>query len=316
MTEQQLLDDLVPFGMTLAQLADPRTRLSQALMLADLERYMQRFGRSDLGLLAAQSVMPGDFGPAELAARTCETAGQALVMLAHGFGLIADGLHLAVEQRGEQVVLRSWTDPDIALPGAITEFQMLSLLLLGSSYLGERMQPELVRFAHPKVPHAAACVDAFGCKIEFDSVENAMFFPRTVLELRLPTADRLEARKLRERVDALVFEATGDGLIARVEQAVTGKLGQGLPSLASVAQALGTSVRSLHRNLDQSGTSYRELCDRLRLRLALHYLESSDLSIKEISSVLGFSEVQAFHRAYKRMTGSTPRSRRDNRLGG
>jgi AraC-like DNA-binding protein len=277
---------------------------------------MERFGRSDLGLLAAQATMPGNYGAVELAARACETVRQAFVVLAHGFGLIADGIHLAVEERGKHVAVRFWTEPDLVLPSTITEFQMLSLVVLGSSYIGKSMHPDLVRFAHPKVPHAAVCAEAFGCNIEFDSVENALLFSPALLDVKLPTADRLAGGMLRQRVDALALEATGNDLIARVEQAVASKLSGGMPTLASIAQALGTSVRTLHRSLAESGTNYRELCDRLRLRLALHYLESSDLSIKEIASALGFSEVQAFHRAYKRMTGNTPKSRRVDRLAG
>jgi AraC-like DNA-binding protein len=313
LTQQELLDSLPPYGMTLAELADPKTRLPQALMLSDFERYAHRFGRSDIGLLAAQASMPGDFGAVELAARACATLGQALVTVAHGYGLIADGSHLSVEQRGEHAVARFWTDPDHVLPTAVSEFELLSVLRLISSYVGERVQPDFVRFAHPKVPHATACEEAFGCRIEFDSVENAIFFPHALLDAKLLTANRLAAGMWRERVDALVLESTGSDLVARVEQAVTDKLSQGLPSIASVALALGTSERSLHRNLTESGTSYREVCDRLRLRLALHYLESSDLSIKEIASALGFYEVSSFHRAYKRMTGSTPQQRRGDR---
>jgi len=220
---------------------------------------------------------------------------------------------LSVEQRGEHVVARFWTDPDLVLPTAVAEFELLSLLLLGSSYLGERAQPDFVRFAHPKVPHAEACAEAFGCRIEYDSVENAIFLQRALLDTKLATANLFAAGMLRERVDALALEATGSHVVARVEQAVTAKLSEGLPSIASVALTLGTSVRTLHRDLAESGTSYRELCDRLRLRLALHYIESSDLSIKEISSALGFSEVSSFHRAYKRMTGNTPQQRRADR---
>jgi AraC-like DNA-binding protein len=38
----------------------------------------------------------------------------------------------------------------------------------------------------------------------------------------------------------------------------------------------------------------------------LHYLESGQYQMKEISSILGYNEVSAFSRAFKRWTGRAP----------
>ena len=38
----------------------------------------------------------------------------------------------------------------------------------------------------------------------------------------------------------------------------------------------------------------------------LHYLESGTYPIKEISYILGYNELSAFTRAFKRWTGSSP----------
>ncbi len=45
---------------------------------------------------------------------------------------------------------------------------------------------------------------------------------------------------------------------------------------------------------------------RLRRELALSELSNPEIPIKRIADRVGFSEVSAFHRAFKRWTGTTP----------
>jgi AraC-like DNA-binding protein len=58
----------------------------------------------------------------------------------------------------------------------------------------------------------------------------------------------------------------------------------------------------------------RTLLDRTRRGLAIRYLADPTAVIFEVAILLGFSEPSAFHRAFKRWTGHTPRQ--FQRLGG
>jgi AraC-like DNA-binding protein len=74
------------------------------------------------------------------------------------------------------------------------------------------------------------------------------------------------------------------------------------------------SPRTLGRKLEREGTTFKELLDDLRRRLALRYVGASDLALSEIAFLLGFSQAAAFHRAFKRWTSQTPLEyRRANR---
>src|SRR6266550_1606574 len=48
------------------------------------------------------------------------------------------------------------------------------------------------------------------------------------------------------------------------------------------------------------------LRDKVRHELALRYLREPELAVCEVAYLLGFSESSAFHRAFKRWTGTTP----------
>jgi AraC-like DNA-binding protein len=74
------------------------------------------------------------------------------------------------------------------------------------------------------------------------------------------------------------------------------------------------SVRTLNRGLAAEGTTYREVLEQIRRELASRHLANAQSSIGEVAFLLGFSELSAFHRAFKRWTGQTPAEfRRRNR---
>jgi AraC-like DNA-binding protein len=80
----------------------------------------------------------------------------------------------------------------------------------------------------------------------------------------------------------------------------------GVPSLEEIAANFATSPRSLQRKLQEEGVTYQELADGIRKTLALHYLQTGNYPVKEISYMLGYNEASAFTRAFKRWTGKSP----------
>jgi AraC-like DNA-binding protein len=77
-----------------------------------------------------------------------------------------------------------------------------------------------------------------------------------------------------------------------------------------VARQLGMSPRSLTRHLAEEGTTFGEILEQLRRRLAARYLADDRMSVQQIAWLLGYSEVGAFNHAYKRWTGTAPRRSR------
>jgi AraC-like DNA-binding protein len=76
--------------------------------------------------------------------------------------------------------------------------------------------------------------------------------------------------------------------------------------LAAIAAKLHMSARSLQRRLQSEGTSFAEVLSDMRRDMALRYLRDPRIYIGEVAFLLGFLDVTAFHRAFKRWTGSTP----------
>jgi AraC-like DNA-binding protein len=77
---------------------------------------------------------------------------------------------------------------------------------------------------------------------------------------------------------------------------------------SDVAARLSISPQTLRRHLAAEGTNFQQLRDQLRRDHAIAALADGRTAIEQISAQLGFSEPSAFHRAFKRWTGSTPRA--------
>jgi len=78
------------------------------------------------------------------------------------------------------------------------------------------------------------------------------------------------------------------------------------PQIEDVAAQLATSVRSLQRELRDEGVSFRALVADARRERAQAQIAATGAPLSEIAFHLGFSEVSAFHRAFKAWTGQTP----------
>ena len=83
-------------------------------------------------------------------------------------------------------------------------------------------------------------------------------------------------------------------------------LASGEIGIDSVARALGLSRQTLYRRLKAEGTTFEQVLDGLRRRLALRFIEEEGIAVKEAAWRLGFSDPAAFSRAFKRWTGRSP----------
>ena len=80
----------------------------------------------------------------------------------------------------------------------------------------------------------------------------------------------------------------------------------GLPAMDQMAEQLHMSPRTLHRRLIAAGSSYQEILDDVRRRLAIEFLRNTDLTIEEVSERVGFSDASNFRKAFKKWTGTVP----------
>ncbi len=110
-----------------------------------------------------------------------------------------------------------------------------------------------------------------------------------------------------KQADAILAKAGDlDDLVAQVQRAICAEMKGEVPALSRVAVRLGMSTRNLQRHLHEEGTSFHKLLDKTCHQMAVHQVREQRLPLGEVAFLLGYSEVSAFHRAFRRWTGMSP----------
>ena len=167
--------------------------------------------------------------------------------------------------------------------------------------------PKEIRFEHQQPNETSEHERIFQCPIFFGATANEVVFDSEYLNLPIVMADaRLCALLDRHATELLMRYPREDSLVERVRTLMKDELNGGDASLEMVAERLGMSARTLQRKLHGLGVSHQELLDEMRKDLAMRYLREPEMAVCEVAYLLGFSESSAFHRAFKRWTGTTP----------
>ncbi len=268
-----------------------------------------------LGVSLARDLPRGAFGAQEFAVRNAPTIGEAALRLVRYQRLTNDAIVWHAERTADCSML------GLSVPGApgglgrhLDEFLVAVALRYIRELAGEQLVPERVEFAHAERPPDVRTLSGLLAIPEpgFGTGTNIMVFKAEVWDRAVPTADSALLPIIEQYAQQLMpIEDPSRSWRARVRDYLRRQLSGGAPTLEVTAEAVGMTTRSLQRRLQEAQTTYRELLDGLRESEARRLLGATNLSVDEISFLLGYSERRAFIRAFTRWTGTTPGAYRD-----
>lgn len=101
-----------------------------------------------------------------------------------------------------------------------------------------------------------------------------------------------------------------DPALQKIERFITQHIDRQI-TLDELAQCASVSPRTLARRVHAGlGMTPNELVQRLRVAQAAHLLETSNASVEEVATRVGYADPAAFRRIFRRYTGASPRGRR------
>ncbi|WP_259068594.1 helix-turn-helix transcriptional regulator [Mucilaginibacter sp. X4EP1] len=101
-------------------------------------------------------------------------------------------------------------------------------------------------------------------------------------------------------------KAREEGFANKINRHLIANAYLGILSLEEIAANFNISPRTLQRRLKDEEVSFQQLTDNARQYLAVQALKQGGHAIKEIAWMLGYNELSAFSRAFKRWTGISP----------
>ena len=108
----------------------------------------------------------------------------------------------------------------------------------------------------------------------------------------------------------------GNDVVSILRLTLPSYLDEGGPALAQVAEMIGVSVRSLQRKLSLAGLTYSSLLEQVRFNNAIKLLSDTENKIIDVAFASGYADPAHFTRAFRRISGVTPREFRDRRKAG
>lgn len=290
-------------GVDPSTLADPDGRVPLEALYAFVELVMDRTGDEHAPLRLARGLDVESFDALGLLVLTSATFGEALERTMRYQRIFAEGERYELVEAGDLLHVRytPWGPPRPA-HDAMAEMFARDLAVHTAMITGAPIDGVRVRLR--AVPRdRARLASLLGVAPEVGAPIDEVLFPRAALDLPIPRADAAVARFLERYLDERLARLPADSPIARVRAAIEALL----PSVAlsKVARRLGASPRTLQRRLATEQTSFADLVEEVRRARALALVEAG-ASIAEIAWMLGYSEPSAFHRAFRRWTGTTP----------
>jgi AraC-like DNA-binding protein len=199
---------------------------------------------------------------------------------------------------------RAATDP--RLYRFITEMQIGIHISLMRDVMGPGFVPDRIDLSYPEVHDFGLSADQVGCRPSFASGANQIVFRSTWLDLAVSLGNRTTYPAIVALCDELLNELKSRVGVAGEIRALLIRDIANPPSLTAIARLFKMSDRSLRRQLQEQGVSFRGLLDELRMQIALKYLRTTRLANEDIALALGFSDAANFRRAFRRWTNKSP----------
>jgi AraC-like DNA-binding protein len=176
--------------------------------------------------------------------------------------------------------------------------------------------PKAIHFTHKEPAYRAEYDRIFGVPLFFESEMNAIVIDEAILNMKPPPPNPYLSEVLRAHAEGLLKKLEDSkSTKGRVESLLIPVLHTGHANMDTIAGKLALSRQTLFRKLKAEGVTFEKVLDDLRHKLAIHYLSDKKASVHETAYLVGFSEPAAFSRAFKRWTGSSPRTMRGAKAG-
>lgn len=282
-------DTLIPFD-----------RHNQLLMLAAEALECPHFG---LELARRQGL--SIFGPLVSMINSQATVGAALDIFINHISVLVQTVELELLHRGDLIhfIIRGTFEK----VSKTTTFQDHALALaydLVRIFCGRQWLPRAAYFPHSAPKNVQPYANFFHCPLGFDHKELALVIDASLLEKTIDSEASLLPKKLRRYLE----QRHHDDLLKQVKHVVALTLPTDECKLEAVAHTIGYSKRTLQRRLGELDTSFQEIVDSVRYAQAQHYLDHPYYRLTDIAAMLGYSELSAFSRSFKRWFGISPQA--------
>ena len=299
-------------GLTRHQIDNRGARLNVKSQIKFLELAATTLKDEFLGFHLAQTFDLRLMGLFYYVLASSETLEEALRRGARYSAIVNEGIALKYRQGRDIGVRFEYVGVARHLDRHQIEGSMVTLLRTCRQLTNRHLPSARVSFTHRRSGDTSEFNTFFGSDVTFGAAVDELAFSRSSKHLPVVGADPHLNELLTKYCDqALATRATSwNSFRSSVENAIALLLPHGNARSGEIARKLGVSRRTLARRLASEGVTFAGILQSLKSDLAQRHLADESLSISEIAWLLGYQDTSAFTHAFKRWTGSAPRTLR------
>jgi AraC-like DNA-binding protein len=259
----------------------------------------------DLGLRMSRWQGLDMLGPVAVIARNNPTIQDALSAIARYLYAHSPALQLvAVPSPGPNLRFNyKVTEQTLANPPQTYEISMAIavqiLNLLGGA------GPTSVSFLHDQIGPDPAYAEALACPVSFGQTWCGFEITRELAARPIDSAHP-ETRRIAEMYLESKYPLGTATLTERTAELARRLLPTGACSIDAIADQLNLHPRTLQRHLAEEGVRCQDLIESARRDQAAHYLAQPGLHLRQVASLLGYTEQSTLNRSCRRWFDKTP----------
>jgi AraC-like DNA-binding protein len=299
-------------GATERMLQDPAEQTPMHRYLRLWEHVARTLKDPALPVKVAQTVQVEDYHLAGFAAMTSANGREMIRRLQRYSRLHTNSDRWMLEERADEAVLHLSHAPALLGLGGLGYRLVKECLFAKLTSIVRRIDnpdfvPRWVHFRHAAPADTRPLRRFLGTTPNFGAERDAVAFEPSFLSRGLKTANRaFNEHFVTEAEKRLESLGTSTEVAERVRKELVLLVPSGGQTMADVARRLMMTERTLRRHLELEGTTFRELVNEVRRTWAPEFLRSAN-SVGEVALMLGFNDISAFGRAFKRWYGVSPR---------
>lgn len=294
-------------GLSIEQIDDVNARLEVRAQVKFLELAAEQLQDGLLGFHLAREFELREVGLLYYVLSSSKDFTEAMSNARRYCRIVNEGVEIEFHADHANVIALNYVGVDRKTDRHQIEFWLFSLVRMCRELTRTRLAPREINFRHFREAMPPEFRALLGCDVNFGTAADEIILPKMVITLPVVGADNhLNKLLVRYAEDALADRMAREGIRTRVEKAVAPLLPHGTAKACRIARELGMSRRTLARLLSAEGLTFSAILDQYRADLAKTYLAHRDLPISQIAWLLGYHDVSAFTRAFKRWSGVNP----------
>jgi AraC-like DNA-binding protein len=299
---------MVNAGVTLQQVQDDSIRVTVPGQIKFVELVANALQDNLLGFHLAQNVDLREMGFLYYVPASSETLGEALRRSERYIAIANEGVAMRVGQgKNDLTVTFHYVGVERLSDRHQIESFVTFLVRLCRQLTNRHLPARRVSVCHRREVGRSELDKFMGCAVVFGANMDEVAFAGTASEMPVLSVDPfLNKLLIKYAEETRAYRKYRGAFEVDLANMVASLLPHGKARLPEIAHRLGMSPRTLARRLASEGLTFSGVLTKLRSDLASRYLNELDLAVSQVAWLLGYQEVSAFTRAFKRWTGKSP----------